>query len=132
MRRWICAAFLLFLVACSLSEDGSGTAPPAETVSPGLGSKDASADVKLASFQRVSEYGQVHYVGKLVITNHSSKPSDYYVELSIENAAGDNVGWTNAIAEHVRPGQLARVSFEVFDEGAHKAVVHEVQRTESA
>lgn len=131
MRRWLCGGLLVVLAGCALPSDGAGSAPPAETVSRGLGTKDASRDVKLASFERVEEYGLVRYVGKLVITNHTSKPSDYYIELSIENRAGDNIGWTNAVAEHVKPGQKARVDFEVFDEGAHRAVIHEIQRTES-
>jgi hypothetical protein len=129
MRRWwwVCGALLLgaLVAGCSASVETG------ETVSRGLGAKDATADVKLLSFQRADvEGGVVRHVGRLLITNHTSGPSDYYIEVSIENKAGTQVDWANPTAEHVQPGQQARISFEVFDHpDAHRAVVREVQRT---
>jgi hypothetical protein len=33
--------------------------------------------------------------------------------------------------EHLNPGQVAKTSFEVYEQGAYKAVIHEIQRTAS-
>jgi hypothetical protein len=100
---------------------------PKSGVSQGLGAKDASADVKIVAFTE----GEFSSEVELLITNHSEGRSDYYVELSLTDASGTNVGWTNATAMAVEPGQKARVTAPVVEDGAVKAKVHEVQRTAS-
>jgi hypothetical protein len=78
----------------------TATQPSHEGISQGAGTKDASADVELLSFRLIDDgYGNTHHKGTLRVTNHSSKPSDYYIELSIENRAGENIGWTNALVD---------------------------------
>jgi hypothetical protein len=101
---------------------------PKSGVSQGLGAKDASADVKMAAFTKAEFSSEV----KLLITNHSDSRSDYYVEISLLDADGTNVGWTNAVAMAVEPGQKAKVTAPVVEDGAVKAKVHEVQRTASS
>lgn len=137
MRRILVAFALLMVAGCSApSTDASSTSTSNSTsaqVSKGLGTKDASADVRLASFTKVDHgYGIVDYKGLVEITNHSAQASDYYIEISILNKAGTNVGFTNAIAQHVNPGQKAQAEFISMDEGAAKAVIHQIQRTASA
>ena len=100
---------------------------PKSGVSQGLGAKDASADVKIVAFTD----GEFSSEVELLITNHSEGRSDYYVELSLTDANGTNVGWTNAVAMAVEPGQKAKVTAQVVEDGAVKAKVHEVQRTAS-
>ena len=97
-------------------------------MSQGLGAKDASGDVKIVAFDQ-GEFGSEV---ELEITNHSDGRSDYYVELSLLDADGTNVGWTNATAMAVEPGQKAKVTAPVVEDGAVKAKVHEVQRTASS
>ena len=100
---------------------------PKSGVSQGLGANDASADVKIVAFTE----GEFSSEVELLITNHSEGRSDYYVELSLTDASGTNVGWTNAVAMAVEPGQKAKVTAPVVEDGAVKAKVHEVQRTAS-
>jgi hypothetical protein len=101
---------------------------PKSGVSQGLGTKDASADVKIVAFTK----GEFSSEVELLITNHSDGRSDYYVELSLLDADGTNVGWTNAMAMAVEPGQKAKATAPVVEDGAVKAKVHEVQRTASS
>lgn len=50
-------------------------------------------------------------------------PSSLYVELSVENKAGDAIGFTNDVAGTVRPGQRAKLTFiSTSDEQARAAL----------
>ncbi|HEU4896606.1 MAG TPA: FxLYD domain-containing protein [Actinomycetota bacterium] len=97
-------------------------------VSSGLGTKDATADVKVVGISGNEFLREV----ELLITNHSSGRSDYYVELSLLDASGTNVGWTNALVQALEPGQKARAKAPITDDSAVKVKVHEVQRTASS
>ena len=97
-------------------------------VSSGLGTKDATADVKVVGISGNEFLREV----ELLITNHSSGRSDYYVELSLLDASGTNVGWTNALVQALEPGQKARAKAPIPDDSAVKVKVHEVQRTASS
>jgi hypothetical protein len=97
-------------------------------VSSGLATKDATADVKVVGISGSEYLPEV----KLLITNHSEKRSDYYVELSMFDASGTNVGWTNAMAMAVEPGARAKVSAPITSEDVVKVKVHEIQRTASS
>jgi len=97
-------------------------------VSSGLGTKDATADVKVVGITDDPYLREV----ELLITNHSSGRSDYYVELSLLDASGTNVGWTNALVQALEPGQKAKAKAPITDDGAVKVKVHEVQRTASS
>jgi hypothetical protein len=124
---------LLLVVAVVGNETPSDPAPaaaeaPTSGMSQGLGAKDASADVKIVAFGE-GEFGSEV---ELLITNHSDGRSDYYVEISLLDADGTNVGWTNATAMAVESGQKAKATASVIEDGAVKAKVHEVQRTASS
>jgi hypothetical protein len=97
-------------------------------VGSGLGTKDATADVKVVGISGNEFLREV----ELLITNHSSGRSDYYVELSLLDASGTNVGWTNALVQALEPGQKARAKAPITDDSAVKVKVHEVQRTASS
>jgi hypothetical protein len=43
----------------------------------------------------------------LTITNNSSKRSDYHVQATLLNAAGENLGTASALVQSVEPGQVA-------------------------
>jgi hypothetical protein len=127
----IVGLFVIGGISNALDGSDPSTTPssPAATgsgISKGLGSKDASGDVKLLSF-RHGAYGE--YKGTIEIVNHSDGTSDYYIELVILDQDGTNIDWTNAVAEHVRPSQRALVRFSTFEKLAHKAVITEIQRT---
>lgn len=100
-------------------------------ITTGIGSKDASGDVTLAT-------GAPDDAGILtvpvIITNHSSKRSDYFVDLAAESADGSHqYGTTTAMSMGLDAGQTATVSglfFDTVPAGA-KIVVKSVQRTAS-
>jgi hypothetical protein len=128
----IIGALLAILAVAALTSDPVSTpaAEPADSgISKGLGTKDASADIKLLSF-RHRDYGE--YQGTIEIVNHSDGTSDYYIELVILDQAGTNIDWTNAVAQQVRPGQRAVVHFSTFEKLAAKAQVTEIQRVSSS
>jgi hypothetical protein len=78
--------------------------PPPGT-NPGLGTNDASADLVGVSGCD-SSYGIVTCT--LTLTNHSSGTSNYYVEATLTDSSGVNVGMANALASNVAPGQTAK------------------------
>jgi hypothetical protein len=121
------------IVAIASMPSDSGTGSGTSGTSQGLGAKNASKDVTAIKFTKDDEIGGTYmgHSGVISITNHSSKTSDYYIEVSIEDRSGTNVDWSNAVAMKVRPGQSARAEFTVYNEDAYKATVTEVQRTAS-
>jgi hypothetical protein len=126
-------AGLMATTACSVEDTSSNNTPAGNSVDKGVGAKDAAADVKLISFEEDEKIGGVYMgaTGVIQIVNHSSKTSDYYIEVSIEDKAGTNIDWTNAIAQKVRPNQKAQAEFMVYNEDAYEAIITEVQRTAS-
>lgn len=75
------------------------------SVGRGFGSKDASGDVKLGK-PTTNGYWVVIPV---TVTNHSSKRSDYFIDVSLESADGKTQYDTgSAFARRVEPGQSAR------------------------
>jgi hypothetical protein len=104
-------------------------APAGSAISKGVGSKDATADVKLGKIAQPDAIG-VRY-GTVHIVNHSDGISDYYIEVAILDASGTNIGWTNAVADHVKPGQKAEVKIMITEDDAASVEITEVQRTAS-
>jgi hypothetical protein len=99
-------------------------------ISQGVGSKDASADVKLVRFSGPDVLGlmTVH----IEVTNNSSERSDYYIEMALVDKAGNNVGMTNAVADNIEPGQKAKAEAQFStSDGADEVKVTEVSRTAS-
>ena len=72
-------------------------------VSHGIGSQDASGDVKLGSY--TTDAAQFGHVG-VTITNHSSKRSDYMITVALESADGHTQYDTaDVYAQNLEPGQ---------------------------
>jgi hypothetical protein len=131
-----CVVALGVVAAMFVSPDQTTTSssPPAAAspatpeVSKGLGANDVSADVRLVDLT----HGEFGDEVRLEIVNRSGKPSDYYIELVLLDKHGTNVGWTNATAQHVEPGQHATVTAPVIEDGAARAKITKVQRTASS
>jgi hypothetical protein len=104
-------------------------APAGSGVSKGVGSKDATADVKLGKIAQPDAIG-VRY-GTVHIVNHSEGISDYYIEVAILDASGTNIGSTIAVADHVKPGQKAKAEIMITEDDAASVEITEVQRTAS-
>ena len=64
------------------------------------------------------------------VADHQPQLKATTVELSLLDASGTNVGWTNALVQALEPGQKARAP--ITDDSAVKVKVHEVQRTASS
>lgn len=79
-------------------------AAPSASVGKGFGSKDASGDVKLGKPTTNGYWVTI----PVTVTNHSSKRSDYFIDVSLESADGKTQFDTgSAIAQRVEPGQSA-------------------------
>ena len=93
------------------------------------GGGDATSDVRVTMAVQPDTLG--FRPGVVHITNNSSKTSDYYVEVAVLDSDGNNIGWTNATANHVEPGQNAKAEITITELGAAKVEVTKVQRTAS-
>lgn len=96
--------------ACeSVSEDSpKPQGQEQQTPQRGVGSKDASKDVKLGE-PRV-EYGFITIPA--TITNHSSKPSDYSIEANVFATDGTQLTTAMGFAFNVAPGGKAQVALD--------------------
>jgi hypothetical protein len=139
-RYWVAAAVIGFAVYAyaqnpSPSTSVESNANPQTTtetdsgISQGLGSQDATGDVELGRIRPPDAIGIRE--ATVYISNHSEGTSDYYIEFAVLDAAGTNIGMTNATADNVRPGQKARTEIMVTEDGAAKVEITEVQRTAS-
>ena len=88
--------------------DKPATSPsPAPSMSPDLGTKEASGDVTLGAILVDPKLGALS--AEVTITNHSSKRSNYIVDLSITDADGKTtLGASMVSAPGVKPGQTAK------------------------
>lgn len=103
---------------------------PTNGISRGLGSADATGDIILVKGSLNGAYGIA--TAKLTITNHSAKRSDYFIEATLLDAAGDNIGTANAFASAVEPGQVAHAELTGSYTGKlDRAKITQVQRTAS-
>jgi hypothetical protein len=53
-------------------------------------------------------------------------PASLYVEISILDASGAAIGYSNDVAGSVSPGQHAKLTFDTMEDGASKARLAEV------
>jgi hypothetical protein len=82
------------------------TTTEAPKVSKGLGSKDATADVGKPVLDPPDIIGSVYV--HVPVTNHSSKRSDYFIDITAESADGKTqIDTTTAFVQNVEPGQSA-------------------------
>ncbi|HEX2905056.1 MAG TPA: hypothetical protein VHO01_16500 [Jatrophihabitans sp.] len=111
----------------------SSKAAPAPGVSKGLGSKDATGDIKIGQPDASNGFD---IEVPVTATNSSSKRSDYMVSLSLESADGKTQYDTaSAFLQNVEPGQTAAdkaifIKQSKLPAGA-KITVKEVQRLAS-
>lgn len=127
---------LIALAGCSSTggDASSGsTKKPSSGISKGAGSKDASGDIKVGKGVKDAALGWVSV--PVTITNHSSKRSDYFVDLAIESADGAiQYDATTVFAQAVESGQKATEKGQFTKDGipaTAKIVVKSVQRTAS-
>jgi hypothetical protein len=72
-------------------------------VSRGIGSQDATGDVKLGSY--TTDVIKVGHVG-VTVTNHSSKRSDYMITVALESADGrTQYDTADVYVQNLEPGQ---------------------------
>lgn len=90
--------------ACESPREPIGSSSP--SVDQGVGSKDAAKDVKLGEMSDSSDTETVEI--PVTVTNHSSKPSDYYIEARIYNKKGEQVDTASTFVERVKPGHVAK------------------------
>jgi hypothetical protein len=111
-RVLIPVAILAVIVGAGLASSGGSDekdpTPASATqntdVSKGIGSKDASADVKVVRLEPIDAIGIRRPV--LEITNNSSKRSNYIIELALESSDGKTqYDTTTGSASNVDPGQ---------------------------
>jgi hypothetical protein len=106
------AALIGLGAACSVPEDADKADAPTDdagtdtTISSGLGSQDATADVGAPILDAPDAIG-VSYL-HIPVTNNSSGRSDYFIEVAIESADGaTQYETTLATLSGVEPGQAA-------------------------
>jgi hypothetical protein len=133
---WLLVGFLLFMGGCTALVVGAASSIDTATepttvdgISKGAGSADASGDVRIVSLGQPDAIGIRN--GVLEVTNHSKGRSDYYIELTVLDASGTNIGMANASVDSLNPGQKARATFHVTEDDAAKVEINEIQRTAS-
>jgi hypothetical protein len=124
--KTILVAMMLVLVGVSC--DTNTTNP--NGIDTGLGSEDASGDVSLGAckvnFKIVTCTVNIH--------NSSDGRSDYFIDASITDSSGTNVGSGNALAMGVEGGQSAKTDLTGTISGSDEDVkvkITGVQRTAS-
>lgn len=114
---WIALGVLLVLVIAAIASSGSknsssvtsavnaSTSPsPVASVSHDLGSKDASNDVKFGAISVDPTLGLPSV--PVVITNHSSKRSNYLMSFALESADGrTQIDTGDILVQYLEPGQ---------------------------
>jgi hypothetical protein len=122
------------VIISALNSGGSsqtGTASqPSSGISQGLGSADASGDVSIDS--HTYDFSDGMATGTITVVNHSSKRSDYYVEMTFFDASGANVGMGNALVSNVDPAQTAHATVTgTYTGTVDRIKITQVQRTAS-
>lgn len=102
------------------------------SVGSGIGSQDASGDVKINSCGTVDSIGFRY--PKVTVVNRSSKPSDYYITIVYESSDG-KIKYEDSfvIVDSLNPGQSTSKEGMPVSDVPSKAIckVTEVQRTAS-
>lgn len=95
------------------TSEAAAAAPTTPGVRQGLGTKDASADVELISCARDQYLGRK---ANIKVTNHSSKPSNYIIEVVFESADGkEQLGTGSTFVNGLEPGQSKQDDVIAFD-----------------
>ena len=114
------------------SSSNSGSSHSNSGISQGIGAQDATRDVTLGPVQAPDSIG-VRYE-KVTVVNHSSKRSDYMIDVAVQSTDGKTQYATGtALINNVDPGQTAsdQVMFTSHIPAGAKAVLKTVERTAS-
>jgi hypothetical protein len=131
-------ATLIPLTACDPGSDSTTTSPSSAntTVDSGVGSKDATADVKIGTTFEVDSIGVPSV--DVTITNNSDKKSDYYITVTLNTADGsEQLDDGVVFVDGLKPGQVKKdqiVFIGMVDEKLPKNAIvtlETVQRTAS-
>lgn len=121
----------------STAATSAPSAAPSPGVSNGLGSHNAAADVTVGKLKAKKITGDVaYYYVPVVVTNHSSKRSDYVVTVALESADGkQQIDTATVLVQNLEAGQSKRdegdfLSTTKAPKGA-QLVLQEVERTAS-
>jgi ABC-type glycerol-3-phosphate transport system substrate-binding protein len=125
----ISGAALLTITACTAATGAdTDTVDSQSSISTGLGSQDATADVVLG--KSTKEYGVTTLPVK--ITNNSEKASNYSITIVAESKDGDErIDDSWVYVENLKPGQKTTEDADFFKDLPKGTVftVTEVQRT---
>lgn len=104
---------------------------PEDTTEPdplkGTKENPAKDDVKVGPLK---DMGYEMYEQTLTITNHSSKTSDYMIDVAYKDASGQRVASDTAAEANVKPGETVTTTILPVEKPA-ETVVTDVERTES-
>lgn len=99
--------------SAAASSANKSSASKSTGISQGLGTKDASADVKVGKLAYAEDSGTQL---TLTVTNHSSKRSDYIIDVALETASGSQqLDDSPALAENLDPGQSTKVKVDFLN-----------------
>ena len=149
-KRWWALALIAVVVIAAAASSGSGSGGneadsassggnssssgegSSDTISQGIGSKDASADIVDIDCGTPDAIGMIY--PKVTVKNNSSKASDYYITITAESADGSmKYDDTPVFIQALQPGQTMSEEGIFTNEIPAGAVckVTEVQRTAS-
>lgn len=127
------AAVLLIGTACSAATSSSSAPAGSGKVSSGLGSQDATGDVRIGRCHDGGAYLHEAVDCGLTITNHSGGTSDYYVEAQAFKGSTIVGTLINASASSVPAGATAKVKLSGIADGRwDRVTITQIQRTASA
>jgi hypothetical protein len=116
-------ALAVFVGSKVLADDPTPTHPETNTVGQGIGSQDASDDVDLLTRSAtIDRIGTIRV--PLLVTNHSSKPSNYLIDVTAIRG-NTRIGQSLPVTvNHLAPG--SRASETVLFYGANGATSFQV------
>jgi len=135
----VVVASSVLVTACSSTAGGSSSshspAKPKSSISHALGSKDATGDVKIGKITVDSVLGFPS--APVTVTNHSSKRSNYLIEISLESADGKTqIDTADVAVDNLEPGQstVQKAQFTTSDKlpAGAKLVIKSLDRLASS
>ena len=137
LTRRVCVAGVVVIASIAMVASGEEKAADDKgtgtTISQGLGSKDASADVTAPAIVREGEAPFTLTYATANITNNSTEASDYFVTIAVESPDGSTrYDETMLMVQSLEPGQTSSQKGIVTKTDIPAdavAVVKEVQRT---
>jgi hypothetical protein len=135
------AVAVTMLGACASSKTDAGSPATSSSrkssVSKGIGSKDARADVTIGLWKSDNDPYFPTVSAPVTVANHSHKRSDYVIDIALESANGNTqFDTTTVLVNGLEPGQSTFQKAEFFQAPKHvpataKVTVKTIERTES-